>query len=103
MEAVEEDVKGILRTESHRYVIHRHERTSLKTICARFLSVNYNADGLAGALRTSTPENIEAVLSRGQALWNSIYAPHEVKLYGKLGSYHPDFICASAALSPSSL
>lgn len=59
MEAVEEDVKGILRTESH---------------------------------RTSTPENIEAVLSRGQALWNSIYAPHEVKLYDKLGSYHPDFI-----------
>ena len=30
--------------------------------------------------------------ARGQALWQNIYAPHDVKLGAKLGSYHPDFI-----------
>ncbi|KAK1236665.1 hypothetical protein PQX77_000021 [Marasmius sp. AFHP31] len=42
--------------------------------------------------RTPTPENIESTLARGQALWESIYAPHAQKLHDKLGSYHPDFI-----------
>jgi hypothetical protein len=41
--------------------------------------------------RNATPENIDAVISNGMALWNSIYEPHAVKLYEKLGSYHPDF------------
>lgn len=31
-------------------------------------------------------------MARGKALWRSIYEPHADKLYGKLGSYHPDFI-----------
>ena len=34
----------------------------------------------------------EDLTARGQALWQNIYAPHDVKLAGKLGSYHPDFI-----------
>ncbi|KAF8232429.1 hypothetical protein L208DRAFT_934702 [Tricholoma matsutake] len=42
--------------------------------------------------RTATSENIESIIKRGKALWNSIYAPHADKLHGKLGSYHPDFI-----------
>uniref|UniRef100_D8PK11 Dol-P-Man:Man(5)GlcNAc(2)-PP-Dol alpha-1,3-mannosyltransferase n=2 Tax=Schizophyllum commune (strain H4-8 / FGSC 9210) TaxID=578458 RepID=D8PK11_SCHCM len=58
-EALDEDVKASLRTESR---------------------------------RTPTPYNIEAILSRGQGLWNSIYTPHAEKLYSKLGGYHPDFI-----------
>ena len=28
------------------------------------------------------------------ALWKSIYEPHAVKLYDKLGALHPDFISA---------
>jgi hypothetical protein len=43
--------------------------------------------------RTANPENIEAIIARGNALWNSIYEPHAVKLHDKLASYHPDFIC----------
>ncbi|KAH9050043.1 hypothetical protein EDB84DRAFT_722798 [Lactarius hengduanensis] len=42
--------------------------------------------------RNATPENIDAILADGMALWNSIYEPHAVKLYEKLGSYHPDFV-----------
>lgn len=42
--------------------------------------------------RDATPENIDAIVANGMALWNSIYEPHAVKLYEKLGSYHPDFI-----------
>ncbi|KAI0320250.1 hypothetical protein OF83DRAFT_1169459 [Amylostereum chailletii] len=58
-EALEDDVKGQLRTES---------------------------------IRTPTPDTVQSILDRGQALWNSIYEPHAVKLYNKLGAYHPDFI-----------
>ncbi|KAI0030218.1 hypothetical protein K488DRAFT_54695 [Vararia minispora EC-137] len=55
--------------------------------------------------RACTPENARAVVERGQALWNNIYAPHDVKLANKLGSYHPDFIAFiiqsyGAVLSP---
>jgi len=42
--------------------------------------------------RQATPENIEATVARGQALWNSIYEPHADKLFAKLASYHPDFM-----------
>ncbi|PCH41433.1 hypothetical protein WOLCODRAFT_24737 [Wolfiporia cocos MD-104 SS10] len=55
--------------------------------------------------RVATPDNIEAIKARGQALWDSIYQPHAVKLYNKLGGYHPDFIvfiiqAYGAVLSP---
>lgn len=46
-------------------------------------------------LRTATPEDIEEIKARGQALWNSIYEPHAKKLADKLGAYHPDFIGTS--------
>lgn len=36
------------------------------------------------------PDNITAVLERGQSLWNSIYRPFEVKLVEKLALSHPD-------------
>lgn len=50
-------------------------------------------DGLRKhSIREANPENIEEVVARGKALWQSIYAPHDVKLYNKLGSLHPDFI-----------
>lgn len=42
--------------------------------------------------RNATPENIDAIVANGMALWHSIYEPHAVKLYEKLGSYHPDLI-----------
>lgn len=42
--------------------------------------------------RTANPENIEAIIARGNALWDSIYEPHAVKLHDKLASYHPDLI-----------
>jgi hypothetical protein len=45
-------------------------------------------------LRDATSENISTTVDRGKALWRSIYAPHAEKLHDKLGSYHPDFICA---------
>ncbi|THH09047.1 hypothetical protein EW145_g2278 [Phellinidium pouzarii] len=64
-EAFEDNVKNGLRNESHRQVL--------------FLLI-------------ATPSNIEDVVSRGHALWKSIYEPHAEKLYNKLGSYHPDFI-----------
>ncbi|KAG2146641.1 hypothetical protein DEU56DRAFT_147859 [Suillus clintonianus] len=44
------------------------------------------------SIREATPQSIEATVARGQALWNSIYQPHAVKLYNKLGDLHPDFI-----------
>ncbi|KAI0069006.1 hypothetical protein BV25DRAFT_1817934 [Artomyces pyxidatus] len=42
--------------------------------------------------RHANADNIESIMSRGQGLWDSIYAQHAVKLYNKLGAYHPDFI-----------
>lgn len=61
---------------------------------------------IVSSSRNATPENIDAIVANGMTLWNSIYEPHAVKLYEKLGSYHPDFICTSPlfsrfALSPS--
>lgn len=50
--------------------------------------------------RTPTPQNIEEITARGRTLWQSIYTPQDVKLYNKLGSYHPDFIGASRADVP---
>lgn len=49
-----------------------------------------------------TPENVETFVERGRALWKSIYAPHDEKLYNKLGALHPDFISTSrhSFLSP---
>jgi len=44
------------------------------------------------SIRTATPENVEEIKARGQALWASIYEPQAEKLYNKLGSFHPDFI-----------
>jgi len=44
------------------------------------------------SIREATPQTIEATVARGQTLWNSIYQPHAVKLYNKLGDLHPDFI-----------
>ncbi|EXJ77580.1 hypothetical protein A1O3_09807 [Capronia epimyces CBS 606.96] len=34
--------------------------------------------------------NADQVVSRGRALWNSIYRPFETKLYDKLGQSHPN-------------
>lgn len=44
------------------------------------------------AARDAKPQNIEATIERGMVLWKSIYEPHAVKLYNKLGALHPDFI-----------
>lgn len=40
--------------------------------------------------RTLTPQNVDATLLRGRALWDSIYRPFEDKLHAKLGVSHPD-------------
>ncbi|GAM86366.1 hypothetical protein ANO11243_043800 [Dothideomycetidae sp. 11243] len=40
--------------------------------------------------RTPTPANIEAMNTRGFALWESIYRPFDKKLYAKLADTHPD-------------
>ncbi|WYZ36027.1 hypothetical protein EsH8_X_000674 [Colletotrichum jinshuiense] len=40
--------------------------------------------------RAPNAQNIGDITARGQALWNSIYAPFEVKLYEKLAQSHPD-------------
>jgi len=53
--------------------------------------------------RTANPENTEAIIARGNALWNSIYEPDAVKLHDKLASYnsyHPDLICMFPLPSP---
>ncbi|KIP12832.1 hypothetical protein PHLGIDRAFT_27196 [Phlebiopsis gigantea 11061_1 CR5-6] len=42
--------------------------------------------------RSPNAQTVEEITARGKALWSSIYAPHDVKLYNKLGGYHPDFI-----------
>ncbi|KAG1753854.1 uncharacterized protein EDB91DRAFT_1242821 [Suillus paluster] len=44
------------------------------------------------SIRDATPQTIEATVKRGMTLWNSIYQPHALKLYNKLGDLHPDFI-----------
>ncbi|KAH0839656.1 hypothetical protein J3R83DRAFT_574 [Lanmaoa asiatica] len=44
------------------------------------------------SIREASVENIEATIQRGTGLWKSIYEPHAVKLYNKLGALHPDFI-----------
>lgn len=43
--------------------------------------------------RNATSDNVEEIVTRGRALWDSIYAPHADKLHDKLGVFHPDFIC----------
>ena len=48
-------------------------------------------------------QSVEEITARGKALWSSIYTPHDVKLYNKLGGYHPDFIGASENHLPSVL
>ncbi|KUJ22904.1 uncharacterized protein LY89DRAFT_607792 [Mollisia scopiformis] len=40
--------------------------------------------------RTSSPQNINATLSRGSSLWTSIYRPFDSKLFSKLADSHPD-------------
>ncbi|KAL1965498.1 hypothetical protein VTN77DRAFT_5754 [Rasamsonia byssochlamydoides] len=40
--------------------------------------------------RSLKPDNITAVIERGQALWTSIYRPFETKLVDKLALSHPD-------------
>lgn len=40
--------------------------------------------------REPNSANLEAISHRGRALWNSIYAPFEDKLYSKLRMSHPD-------------
>ncbi|KAF9880350.1 conserved mitochondrial protein [Colletotrichum karsti] len=40
--------------------------------------------------RAPTAQNLGEVTARGQALWDSVYAPFEVKLYEKLAQSHPD-------------
>ncbi|KAF1985961.1 hypothetical protein K402DRAFT_454648 [Aulographum hederae CBS 113979] len=40
--------------------------------------------------RSPTPSNLPSTLSRGRALWNSIYTPFSDKLLSKLGDSHPD-------------
>jgi hypothetical protein len=46
-----------------------------------------------------TSANIEEMFIRGRELWDSIYEPHADKLYNKLHSYHPDFICKALLLT----
>jgi len=50
--------------------------------------------------RDANSENIDGIIARGKALWNSIYEPHAVKLHDKLASYHPDLICTSPLRRP---
>ncbi|OAA55458.1 hypothetical protein ISF_07969 [Cordyceps fumosorosea ARSEF 2679] len=40
--------------------------------------------------RTPSPAALDATTARGRALWDSIYAPFETKLYEKLALAHPD-------------
>ncbi|CZT53112.1 probable conserved mitochondrial protein [Rhynchosporium secalis] len=40
--------------------------------------------------RTTSHENIEAIIKRGNSLWSSIYKPFDAKLYSKLAESHPD-------------
>lgn len=40
--------------------------------------------------RTPTQQNIDSIISRGNKLWTSIYAPFSDKLVSKLASSHPD-------------
>ncbi|KAH8728592.1 Dol-P-Man:Man(5)GlcNAc(2)-PP-Dol alpha-1,3-mannosyltransferase [Phaeosphaeriaceae sp. PMI808] len=40
--------------------------------------------------RIPSPSNIEAINTRGRALWDAIYRPLETKLEHKLGDAHPD-------------
>jgi hypothetical protein len=85
-DALEDDVKAGLRTTSRRCTVrfHLHPPNPLTSKWA---------GGLVICLRTANPENIDAIIARGIALWNSIYEPHAVKLHDKLASYHPDLIC----------
>lgn len=40
--------------------------------------------------RKPTEQNLVDIQTRGQKLWDSIYAPYEAKLYDKLALAHPD-------------
>ena len=44
----------------------------------------------ANQTRQTTPQNLNAMLTRGQNLWSSIYRPFDSKLYDKLADSHPD-------------
>ena len=52
-------------------------------------------DDVASALgktptRAPTTSNLSAMTTRGRALWDSVYAPFETKLLGRLADSHPD-------------
>ncbi|KAI6709181.1 hypothetical protein JHW43_008286 [Diplocarpon mali] len=42
------------------------------------------------ATRTTSPATIREIISRGQALWSSIYRPFDAKLSARLADSHPD-------------
>ncbi|BGP18617.1 hypothetical protein JCM10213_006173 [Rhodosporidiobolus nylandii] len=44
----------------------------------------------AAPTRQPTPSSLPSTLSRGTALWSSIYQPHHTKLISKLSASHPD-------------
>jgi hypothetical protein len=93
-DALEDDVKAGLRTDSRRcapFSTLLRSPSLTRPPAAGLFSTQLN--------RTANPENIDAIIARGTALWNSIYEPHAVKLHDKLASYHPDLICTF----PSSL
>jgi hypothetical protein len=46
-----------------------------------------------GIDRTIQSDNVDLVVASGRVLWDDIYKPFAEKLYNKLASYHPDFIC----------
>ena len=90
-EALDEDVKSLLRTNSRRYDDFIAQPILLFFFSFSSDSCLYYSSGTT--IRSATSNTIESIVTRGRALWDSIYAPHADKLHDKLGSYHPDLIC----------
>jgi len=112
--ALDDEVKSALRTHSKRrvYLLRTFSGAVthlyltfvalviVKSWTASFLTFmcKYILDKFVH--RKATLDNVQPIVTRGRALWDSIYAPHADKLHDKLGALHPDFICKWTRSSP---
>lgn len=110
-DALDDEVKSALRTHSKRRVFLL--MSILRAVTHLYVALAFDKSWTASFLtfmckcilgkliyRKATSDNVGPIVTRGRALWDSIYAPHADKLHDKLGALHPDFICKWARFSP---
>jgi hypothetical protein len=68
----------------------RHRQCACDTASSVLYQIHLFGPHADCRIRNLQPENINAVLQRGQSLWKSVYHPFETKLSDRLAQSHPD-------------